>query len=316
MNNGFFEVSPFVEHAIQSGKPVVALESTLIAHGLPFPQNLEVASKMQKAVARSGAIPATVAVLDGVCKIGLLDHELERVAHDASSFMKVNACDISFVVGKKMNGATTVSATAWLAHLAKINVFATGGIGGVHRNYLESFDVSHDLSTLSRIPMVVVASGAKSVLDLPKTIEMLETLGVLTLGYRTDFFPAFYSASSDIRLEHRVENAQEVARIYHAKHYIGIDGSILVANPVPQEDEIPNAVMDPIINQAIREAKGQGIEGKAVTPFLLRRVKELSQGTSMKANISLLIENAKVAGEIAYAISESIRNEQFPKVGF
>lgn len=316
MQNGFFEVSPFVEHAIQTGKPVVALESTLIAHGLPYPQNLEVASQMEKAVARSGSVAATVAVLDGVCKIGLLESEVERIAHDASSFLKLNACDIPYAVGKKLNGATTVSATAWLAHLAKIKVFATGGIGGVHRDYIHAFDVSHDLATLSRIPMVVVASGAKSILDLPKTVEMLETLGVLTLGYQTDTFPAFYSVSSGIHLEHRVETPREVAQIFHAKHYIGIDGSILVANPVPLEDEIPASQIDPIIERALIEARQEGIEGKAVTPYLLKKVKELSQGKSLRANISLLIENARLAGEIAHEVAQIVKEEKVPRIGF
>ncbi|HEU0035711.1 MAG TPA: pseudouridine-5'-phosphate glycosidase [Kofleriaceae bacterium] len=274
-------------------KPVVALESTLVAHGLPWPDNLGIARELEAIVRAGGALPATIAVVEGTPHIGLSDAELERLARDGKTFAKAGATDLAVHVARRSSAATTVSATAMLAARAGIRVFATGGIGGVHRG--DAQDVSHDLVALARTPIVVVSAGAKAILDLPRTLEMLETLGVLVVGFGTSEFPAFYSPRSGLALDHRVESPAELASIAHAHWQLG-GGGILACNPIPDAAAI---AIEPAIERALADAAAAHVTGKALTPFLLARIAEVTQGRSIAANRALAANNAALAAAVA-----------------
>lgn len=292
-------ISDQVRAALDAGQPVVALESTVIAHGLPYPANLETARQMEATVRTHGAIPATIAILQGQLQVGLAEPELEFLA-TAQGIRKVSRRDLPVVVAQQGNGATTVAATATIAAWAGIEVFCTGGIGGVHRD--APFDISNDLPTLASVPVTVVCAGAKAVLDLPATLEWLETAGVPVVGYGTDELPAFYSRQSGLRVDTRVDRPQEAAAIIRAKRQLGLPGGILVVVPVPEADELPKESIEPRIVAALAEAKAQHIHGNAVTPFLLSRLSQETGGASLQANIALLKNNAVVAAQIAAAL--------------
>jgi pseudouridine-5'-phosphate glycosidase len=281
--------------------PIVALESTLITHGLAYPRNVQIARQMEQAVRDGGAQPATIAVLGGQVKIGLTDDEIEALGKSKDA-RKCSVRDLGIVVGMGLNGSTTVAATMFLAAKHGIGVFATGGIGGVHRGH--PFDVSADLTELARTPVTVVCAGAKALLDLPLTFEHLETLGVPVIGYQTDDIPAFYSRSSGLRADACAETPQDVARIVRARRALGLPGGELVCVPVPKADELPRDVAEAAIEQAQRLADEQGIHGAASTPFLLDQIAKLTRGASVRANMALLVNNARVAAQIALAISD------------
>ncbi len=288
--------SPEVEAALAARRPVVALESTVIAHGLPRPHNLQLARKMEAIVRQNGAVPATIAILKGQIKIGLTDDELAYLAN-ADGVWKVSRRDFPTIVIHKADGATTVAGTMIAAAWAGIKVFATGGIGGVHRG--GHADVSADLPELSRTSVAVVCAGAKAILDLPATLEWLETVGVPVIGYGTNEFPAFYTRASGLRLEASAGSAVEVAAMINAKWAMGLEGGVLITVPIPEEAALPADSINQAIEQALAAAEWQGIRGKAVTPFLLAKVVEITGGSSLRANIALLENNARVAAEIA-----------------
>jgi pseudouridylate synthase len=288
-----------VAKAMQAGKPVVALESTIIAHGMPYPQNLEMAQNVETVIREHGAVPATIAVIDGALCAGLDAATLEHFARNGPAIMKVSTRDLPFVVARKISGATTVASTMHIAALAGIPVFATGGMGGVHRGAERSFDVSADLIEFAQSDVAVVTAGAKAILDLALTLEVLETQGVPVVGYGTDEFPAFYSRTSGHRLTLRCDTAAEVAAMMRAKWDMGLKGGIVVANPIPSEAEIPADEIEPHVVAALKEAEKQGVRGKDVTPFLLKRIAEITAGRSLKANIALVLNNAEVAAKIA-----------------
>ncbi len=296
MKHPHFQLSIEVTRALNLGAPVVALESTVITHGLPQPQNLELARDMEKQVRATGAIPATVALLDGKIRLGLSDEELVRLS-ESESTLKVSHRDFATAIVKKVNGGTTVAGTMLAANMSGIKVFATGGIGGVHKE--SSFDISTDLKALAETPMIVVCAGAKAILDLPATLEYLETMGVPVVGYQTDEFPAFYSRESGLNVSARLDSPQEIAEFAKAHWSMGLRSAILVTNPVPETESIPMSKMEPMIAKASAEAVEQGIHGQALTPFLLGRISELSKGKSLKTNLALLLNNARLAGEIA-----------------
>ncbi|MCV6824374.1 MULTISPECIES: pseudouridine-5'-phosphate glycosidase [Halocynthiibacter] len=290
--------SPEVAKARDAGTPIVALESTIITHGMPYPQNVETAEMVEATIRENGATPATIAVMNGRIHIGLTADELQELAQ-AKDVAKVSRADMAVVLARGGYGATTVAATMIAAHLAGITVFATGGIGGVHKGAEESFDISADLRELSETAVTVVAAGAKAILDLPKTFEVLETLGVPVIAYGQDTLPAFWSRTSDMAAPLRMDTAAEIARAQITRTAIGLKGGQLVANPIPANDEIPADVLAPVIAQALEEADAQGIAAKGVTPFLLQRIFELTEGRSLTANIALVLNNARLAAEIA-----------------
>lgn len=295
-------VAPAVEKALEQEGPIVALESTVISHGLPYPHNLKVAQGMEAAIRAKGATSATIAVLDGQVHVGLEAGQLERLAQ-GSDVRKVSRRDLPLVVGLGLNGATTVSATIYVAHQLGIELFATGGIGGVHRGH--PFDISADVTELGRTPVTVVCAGAKAILDLPLTREVLETQGVPVVGYGTDEMAAFYSRSSGLAADVRVDTPERVARIIRARRELGLQNGILVTVPVPAEDEIPPEAIEGAIAQATHEAEQEGITGAALTPFVLSRLAELTEGRSVDTNISLLLNNARIAAHIASALAAS-----------
>jgi len=284
-----------------AGRPLVALESTIVAHGLPWPENLAIARELEAVVRAGGAVPATVAVIDGRCCVGLSGDQLERVARDGPRLAKAGATDLAVHIARGHSAATTAGATAVLAARAGIRVFATGGIGGVHRG--DTGDVSHDLVALARTPIAVVSAGAKAILDLPRTVETLETLGVLVIGYRTAEFPAFYTGKSSVALEHRVDSVAELAAIARAR-WDGLEaGGILVCNPIPEADALDATAIDIAIATALAEATAARITGKQLTPFLLARLAQVTGGASIRANRALALHNAQVASELAVALS-------------
>jgi pseudouridylate synthase len=293
-----------LKSAIAQNKPVVALESTIIAHGMPFPQNLEMAQEVEQIIRDNGAIPATIAVIDGELRAGLSKVELEHFAKTGPSIIKVSTRDLPFVVARKITGATTVASTMRIAAMAGIHTFATGGIGGAHRGAEKNFDISADLIEFSQSNVAVVTAGAKAILDLALTLETLETFGVPVVGYGTDDFPAFYSRSSGHKVPMRCDTPNEIAAMMKAKWAMDLKGGIVVANPIPLEAEIPSAEIAPTIELAIKEANAQNIIGKNVTPFLLKRLAEITQGRSLAANIALVKNNAKLAAQIAVAYSQ------------
>ncbi len=284
--------------------PIVALESTVLTHGLPRPQNLQLAHDMEDAVREEGATPATIGFLDGTLHVGMNDAELERLANEKDPY-KVGPRDFATVITNEACGGTTVAGTMLACKHAGIHVFATGGIGGVHRD--APFDISADLQALATIPMIVVCAGAKAILDLPATLEYLETMSVPVIGYGTDDFPAFYSRKSGLGVTENLDNPQDIVDFAKTHWDAGLQSAVLVANPVPERDAIPNKEMEPLIEQANREARDQGVHGKELTPFLLERITELTKGKSMKANLALLLNNARLAAQIAKALRTSDR---------
>jgi pseudouridylate synthase len=293
-----------VAAALKAGKPVVALESTIIAHGMPFPQNLEMARNVENVISERGATPATIAIVDGELRAGL-DHEtLEHFARTGPSITKVSTRDMPYIVSRHMTGATTVASTMRIAAMAGIAVFATGGIGGAHRGAENTLDISADLMEFAQSNVAVVTAGAKAILDLALTLEILETQGVPVIGYGTDEFPAFYSRNSGHKLTQRCDNPNQIASLLLAKWSMHLKGGVVVANPILLQDEIPNSTILPHIERAIAEADEKGIHGKEVTPFLLKRLAEITQGKSLNANIALVMNNAGVAADIAVAYAK------------
>ena len=295
------KLSAPVEAALKAGKAVVALESTIIAHGMPFPQNLEMARAVERVITQYGAVPATIAIIDGELCAGLDNAALEHFARTGPSIMKVSTRDMPYVVSKNMTGATTVASTMRIAAMAGISIFATGGMGGAHRGAERNFDISADLMEFAHSDVAVVTAGAKAILDLALTLEILETQGVAVVGYGTDEFPAFYSRQSGHKLTQRADNPEQIASLLLSKRSIGINNGIVVANPIPFKDEIPSVIIQPHIDKAIAEAAANGIIGKDVTPYLLKRIAEITEGKSLKANIALVMNNAKLAAQIAVA---------------
>lgn len=295
----YLDIHPEVARALAERRPVVALESTIISHGMPFPQNVETAMQVEAEVRAYGAVPATVAIVQGRLKAGLEPVDLKALGRGGHSVPKVSRRDIPFIVAAGQDGATTVAATMVIAAMAGIHVFATGGIGGVHRGAEHSFDVSADLQELARTPVAVVCAGAKSILDLRLTLEYLETHGVPVVGYQTDSLPAFFTADSDFKVDYRLDDPAQIAHAMRAKWAIGLSGGMVVANPVPERFAMPRARIDAAIAQALQEAAQQGIGGKRSTPFLLARVTELTGGDSLATNIQLVLNNARLAAAIA-----------------
>ncbi|MCT8328841.1 pseudouridine-5'-phosphate glycosidase [Albidovulum sediminis] len=304
MTNLPLTLSPEVAEAQRRGAPVVALESTIITHGMPYPQNLQTAMEVEAAVRAGGATPATIAVMGGRLHIGLTGEELETLAR-AEGVMKLSRADLAVCLAQGWTGATTVAATMIAAHLAGIAVFATGGIGGVHRGAETSFDISADLTELARTPVTVVAAGAKAILDIPKTLEVLETQGVPVIAVGQDEFPAFWSRSSGLAAPLRIDSAAGIAAAHRMRARLGLAGGQLVANPIPAEAEIPRAEIMPVIEAALAEAAAQGIAAKAVTPFLLSRIFEMTEGRSLQANIALVLNNARLGAAIATEIARA-----------
>lgn len=290
--------APAVRAALDAGRPVVALESTIITHGMPWPKNLDMAQTVEQTIRDGGAEPATIAVMDGLIHIGLETPALEKLAQTPDA-MKLSRADLAACLTQGRTGATTVAATMICADLAGIRVFATGGIGGVHRGAETSFDVSADLHELARTPVTVVAAGAKAILDLPKTFEVLETLGVPVIACGQDAIPAFWSRDSGMRAPLRMDDPAAIAATARMRAELGLVGGQLVVNPIPEADEIARDIITPVIEQAIAEADAQGIEAKAVTPFLLQRIFELTDGRSLESNIALVLNNARLAARIA-----------------
>ncbi|WP_371224201.1 pseudouridine-5'-phosphate glycosidase [Roseovarius sp. 2305UL8-3] len=299
-----YTLSPEVAQARRDGAPIVALESTIITHGMPYPDNLETAWKVEEAVRDTGAIPATIAVLDGALHIGLSEDELETLAK-AQNVAKLSRADLAVCMADGRIGATTVAATMIAAHLAGIRVFATGGIGGVHQGASDSFDISADLQELAQSPVTVVCAGAKAILDLPKTLEVLETLGVPVIAYGQDSFPAFWSATSPLTAPLRMDTPAQIAKAHLMRGALGLPGGQLVANPIPPEAEMPHDQIAPIIARAQADAMTQNITGKDVTPFLLGRIYELTEGRSLAANIALVLNNARLAAAIAAELEKN-----------
>ena len=300
INPKFLHLSGEVETAISSGKPVVALESTVIVHGLPRPQNLEIARRLESIIREAGAVPATIAVLGGKLCAGLNNSQIELIA-SSDNIKKVTTRDLAIAVSQKWDGATTVAGTVWIAHKAGINVMATGGIGGVHRG--EPLDVSADLPELARTPIVVVCSGAKIVLNLPATREWLETQGVPIIGYQCDEMPAFYSRTSGLKTDERLDSTAAIAEFVRTQQALGIERAILVTVPVPEEVEVAPELLEKVLAHAIEEAEGHSIVGSDLTPFLLSRMAEQSNGATLRANIALLENNARVAAQIARTLA-------------
>ena len=303
MLKAYLDIKPDVLEALEKGKPVVALESTIISHGMPYPQNLEMALNVENIIRKEGAVPATIAILGGRIKVGLNKDEIEYLGK-AKNVIKTSRRDIPFIVSKKLDGATTVASTMIIAALAGIKVFATGGIGGVHRGAQETFDISADLQELAKTNVAVVCAGAKSILDIGLTLEYLETYGVPVVGYGTDEFPAFYTRKSGYKVDYRVDSAEELAVAIKTKWNLGLNGGVVVANPIPEEYEMDYDVITKAINDAVVEAEAKGIRGKETTPFLLARVKELTGGDSLESNIALVYNNAKVAAQLAIELAK------------
>jgi pseudouridine-5'-phosphate glycosidase len=303
MSQSLLNINPEVESALAAKGAIVALESTVIAHGLPRPQNLETAQRIERIVSEQGAMPATIAVLDGKVCVGLKQQQIELVAN-RDDIRKLSKRDLAIAVARGWNGATTVASTIWIAHRASIRVFATGGIGGVHRGWLP--DVSADLPELARTPMIVVCSGAKIVLDLPATREWLETYGITVVGYGCDQMPAFYSRQSALPVDVRCDSPEEVVKLFSTQRDLGIESALLVTVPVPPEAEVPEAILDRILDESLGEAEKSNITGRELTPFLLARMAERSDGTTLRANIALLENNAVVAARIASALRSTV----------
>ena len=296
----WMDISEEIQDSIKEKGPVVALESTIISHGMPFPQNLETALEVESIIRKEGALPATIAVIEGRIKIGLSYLELEQFAQGTKT-VKVSSRDLPLALSQKQDGGTTVAATMICSRMAEISVFVTGGIGGVHRGSEKTMDISGDLMELSRTNVAVVCAGIKSILDIPRTLEYLETQGVPVIGYRTDEFPAFYTTTSGYSVQSRINTAEEIARCMKVKWELGLDGGLVIANPVLPEDAMDEVVIEEAIAKSLKEASEKGIDGKSVTPFLLERISQLTDGESLKTNIALVCNNALLGARIASA---------------
>ena len=296
----WMDISDEIQNSIKENGPVVALESTIISHGMPFPQNLETALEVERIIRKEGAIPATIAVVEGRIKIGLSNLELEQFAQGTKT-VKVSSRDLPLAISQKQDGGTTVAATMICARMAGISIFVTGGIGGVHRGSEKTMDISGDLMELARTNVAVVCAGIKSILDIPRTLEYLETQGVPVIGYRTDEFPAFYTTTSGYSVQSRINTAEEIARCMKVKWELGLEGGMVIANPVLREDAMDEEVIEEAITKSLKEASEKGIDGKAVTPFLLERISQLTDGESLKTNIALVCNNALLGARIASA---------------
>lgn len=298
MYRDYLDVNPEVAKALEEGRPVVALESTIIAHGMPYPKNVETAIAVEEVIKANGAVPATIGILGGRIKIGLTKEEIEYMAH-AKNVLKVSRRDLPLVIAQKMDGATTVAGTMIAANMAGIKLFVTGGIGGVHRGAGESFDISADLEELKMTDVTVVCAGAKAILDIPATMEYLETAGVPVIAYGVDEIPAFYSRKSGVAAVCRLDSPEEIGALVSMKDQLGFKGGVLVTCPIPEKDEIPADEINAVIDKAIEEAEENGIKGKESTPFLLSKVKDLTEGRSLEANIKLVLNNAEIGAKIA-----------------
>ena len=302
--NKYLDVAPEVAAAVAAGKPVVALESTIISHGMPYPQNVETALKVEEIIRENGAVPATIAIIGGRLKAGCTREEIEHLGKAGAAVAKASRRDLAVLVSKGADGATTVTTTMIIAHMAGIRIFATGGIGGVHRGAETTMDISADLEELSHTPVMVVCAGAKSILDLGLTLEYLETHGVPVIGYGTKELPAFYTRKSGFAVDYELDTPEELAAAFHTRLELGFQGGMLVTNPIPEEYSMDPAVINKAIDEALAEAKAQGIHGKEATPFLLAKVKEITGGDSLNSNIQLVFNNARLAAKTACALSE------------
>lgn len=300
------EIAPEVASALAEGRPVVALESTIISHGMPYPENIEMAKKVEGIIREQGAVPATIALMDGRVKVGLAPEELERLATE-QNVAKVSLRDMPIIIAKRQTGATTVATTTIAAEAAGIKVFVTGGIGGVHRgapgSHEQVWDISADLTVLGSSPVTVVCAGCKSILDIPATLEYLETLGVTVMGYQTDDFPGFYTRTTGYGVDGRAESPEEAAAVIQARQQLGIEGGVLLVNPVPADVALDATEMEAHVQGALREMVAQGISGKRVTPFLLAKMKEVTEGRSLAANLGLVYHNALVGAQVAVALA-------------
>ena len=302
--NKYLDIAPEVAQALAEGKPVVALESTIISHGMPYPQNVETALKVEEVIRENGAVPATIAIIGGRLKAGLSKEEIDHLGKAGHAVTKASRRDMPAIVARGIDGATTVTTTMIIAHMAGIKVFATGGIGGVHRGAETTMDISADLEELGQTPVMVVCAGAKSILDLGLTLEYLETKGVPVMGFGTDELPAFYTRKSGFGVDYRVDSPEELAAMFKAQRELGFKNGMLVTNPIPEEYAMPKEVIDAAIEQALKESVEQGIKGKETTPFLLARVSELTGGDSLDSNIQLVFNNARVAALTAVELAK------------
>ena len=297
--NKYLSVSAPVAEALAQGRPVVALESTIISHGMPYPQNVETALKVEAAIREAGAVPATIAVIGGRLKAGLTPEDIEYLGKKGTAVTKASRRDLPVLVARGEDGATTVTTTMIIAAMAGIKVFATGGVGGVHRGAETTMDISADLEELAHTPVMVICAGAKSILDLGLTLEYLETKGVPVIGYGTEELPAFYTRRSGFKVDYRIDTPEDLAAAFKAKQEMGLEGGMLVTNPIPEEYSMDKAVIDAAIDQAILECRQKGIKGKETTPFLLARIKDITGGDSLEANIALVLNNARLAARVA-----------------
>ena len=304
MMNKYLSISPEVQAALNAGKPVVALESTIISHGMPYPQNVETALRVEQTIRDNGAVPATIAIIGGQLKAGCTPEEIEYLGKKGQAVTKASRRDLPVLVARKEDGATTVTTTMIIAAMAGIKIFATGGIGGVHRGAQQTFDISADLEELAQTPVMVICAGAKSILDLGLTLEYLETKGVPVIGYQTEELPAFYTRHSGFKVDYRIDTPQELAAAFKAKIDCGLKGGMLVTNPIPEQYSMPKDVIDAAIEKALQEMDAAGIHGKQCTPFLLAKVKDLTGGDSLAANIQLVLNNARLAAQTAVALCE------------
>ena len=302
MMNKYLSISPEVAKALEEGKPVVALESTIISHGMPYPQNVETALRVEQTIRDNGAVPATIAIIGGKLKAGCTPDEIEYLGKKGQAVTKASRRDLPVLIARGEDGATTVTTTMIIAAMAGIKVFATGGIGGVHRGAQQTFDISADLEELAQTPVMVICAGAKSILDLGLTLEYLETKGVPVIGYGTEELPAFYTRHSGFKVDYRIDTPEELAAAFKAKMDCGLKGGMLVTNPIPEEYSMPADVINAAIEQALAEADQKGVHGKQCTPFLLAKVKDLTGGDSLAANIQLVLNNAKLAALTAASL--------------
>lgn len=300
----YLKISNEVSKALEDNKPVVALESTIISHGMPYPQNKETALSCEQIIREQGAVPATIAIINGQMIVGLSEDEIDYIARCGKDVVKTSRRDLPIIISKGLTGATTVSTTMYIASLAGVKVFATGGIGGVHRGVEETMDISADLEELAVTPVCVVCAGAKAILDLPRTLEYLETKGVPVIGYQTDYLPAFYTRTSEYKLNYRLDTPKEISDMLRVKWEIGLGGGVLVTNPIPEQYSLDEKVMNEAIENAIKSMNEQGIKGKETTPYLLKTIVELTKGESLKSNIQLVFNNCKLAANIAKELSK------------
>jgi pseudouridine-5'-phosphate glycosidase len=300
----YLDIKPEVKKALEEGKAVVALESTIISHGMPYPQNVKTALSVEKIVRENGAVPATIAILNGKLKVGLTEDEIEYLGKKGPAVVKTSRRDIPFIVAKKLDGATTVATTMIIASLAGIKVFGTGGIGGVHRGAQKTFDISADLQELAHTNVAVVCAGAKSILDIGLTLEYLETQGVPVVGFGTEEMPAFYTRKSGFKVDYRVDSEKELASALKSKWDLGLNGGMVIGNPIPEEFEMDYDTINEAIEKALKEADEKGIKGKEITPFLLAKVKDITGGASLDSNIHLVYNNVKVASKLAVELSK------------